>query len=721
MNPAGQATQFFEALLGGNGDLLTGCYVTVTSFVPGQPAPQTRWVPARVDSLSSTVAGLAGSNATGVYFGVSLTRGRSSQAGRLTVDAAHGVAFLWLDIDIAGVGHDERNPKPYAPSLDTALAIAHCLGLKPTVVTHTGHGIQAFYRLSEPWMFGAVDVTDDGAPVIDDTKMATERAAAARLAWEFVTSVRIRAKQLGGWHVDPTGDLARLMRVPGSFNRKVEDENLPVHILDCDPAARYDREDIEAVIAPRSLLDPYQASSEAKGSLAGVDLAGLWVQVKGSPDFIPSWLAAVLDSGWDDALDRIWSGADDKRYDNDDSEIDMALAAAILRLELGADKAAQAIMARRLRIGRKVEKVDPAERGDYYLDRTISRVATRIRAREAIAESAAAVIEAALTMDDDEPPDDDPDEQPPTTDVAPDEPTSNGNVVTLHPPTREDEPATPRPEPQPDPEADHADAPKAPRAGMDASTPGPPDAAERTVGKQLAAQMGLPAGVGIWAVGIRRLDKHDEMRVWLRRDPSSLVHGGHWRVNTVRGTRWHPKSDWDTNTKMAGILWHDLHLVVEPAPARAWREEGRTRLYALARRMEEGTPAEVARQSMVAMLRRGTGTSLFSTAVITRDPWLGPDGCWVALDSIRVAIKEAGFETPKARALIDTLDEMGCKVQTGMSVLGEGEHTATADELQWVLLADDLFTGQLAAHVQMRAADRDAQDARGGIKMIGPT
>lgn len=719
MNPAESAHQFFEALLGGHGDLLTGCYLTITSFVPGQPEPQTRWAPARVDSLTSTVAGLAGSNATGVYFGVSLTRGRSSPSGRLTVADTAGIAFLWLDIDIAGAGHDDKHPKPYAPNLETALAIAHCLGIKPTVVTHTGHGIQAFYRLAQPWMFGEVDVTDDGAPVIDDAKVEADRAAAAALAWEFVTSVRIRAKQLGGWHVDPTGDLARLMRAPGSFNRKVVDENLPVHILECDPDARYDREDFEAVIAPRALLDPYRSSQAATAELAGTDLPGLWAQVQSSPEFVPSWLAAVLESGFDDALVRIFTGDDDERYHNDDSEIDMALVAAVLRLELGADKAAQAVMARRCRCGRKVEKVNPAERTDY-LDRTVSKVAARIRAREALAESADAVIEAALVMDDetDAPAEDEAD--PPITGITSDESTYNENVISLHLPPA-DEPTLSRPELEPDPEVEYAQAPKAPRQGMDASTPGPPDAAERTVGKQLAAQMGLPAGVGIWAVGIRRMDKHDEIRMWLRRDPSSLVHGGHWRVNTVRGTRWHPKSEWDTNSKMAGIFWHDLHLVVEPAPARAWREEGRTRLYALARRMEEGTPAEVARQSVVAMLRRGTGTSLFSTAVITRDPWLGPDGCWVALDSVRAAIKQAGFETPKAMALIDTLDEMGCKVQSGMSVLGEGEHTPTTDELQWVLLADDLFVGQLAAHVRMRAADRDAQDARAGIKMIGPT
>jgi hypothetical protein len=706
VNSAEQAQRFFDALLGGNGELLSGQYLTISSFASDTSRPQTRWVPARVDSLASAAIEVAEGNVTGVYAGVGLTRGRASGAGRLTVDSTTGITFINADIDIAGPGHQD---KPYVPDLESAVSLAYSLGLPPTVIVDTGHGIQPDWRLDEPWIFGATDVDDDDVPIVDESKVEADRAAAAELTWEFVTSMRLRARERGDWHMDPTGDLARLIRIPGSHNRKIAGENLPVSIIERTGAC-YTREQLEAVIAPRVLLEPYKTQTKGEMALAGVDLAGLWAGVQTSRGFTPTWLASVLEDGWDDALCRIWSGTEDKRYHNDDSEIDMALVAAVLRLELGAAKAAQAVMARRCRIDRKVEKVNPAERVDY-LDRTITKVAARIAARAGIAESSQAVIDAALAPE-------------PATQVGMNEPTSNGNAVALE---GEPEPApatvTPlrrtQPDPEPDPEVEHAAAPRSPRQGIDPSTPAPPTPTEQNTGKLLAGQLGLPQGVAIWAVGERRLEKTDEFRMWLLRDSTSQIRGGTWRPNTVRATRWRPKSEWEVNTKVRGILMRDLHLQIEPVPARAWSDEGLPRLYDMARPMDEGTPAEMTRQSIVGLLRRAAGTARFSTAVTTRDPWLCDDKVWVALDSIRIAISQAGFAVQSAVKLMDTLDEMGCKVQTGMNV--EEELRTVRDELPWVLLAEDMFSDELAAHVRLRAADRDAQEARAGLRQIGPS
>lgn len=693
MNPAEQAQLFFDALLGGNGELLSGQYLTISSFASTTSKPQTRWVPARVDSLTSAAIEVAEGDVTGAYAGVGLTRGRAPKAGRLTVDSTTGITFINADIDIAGPGHQD---KPYVPDLESAMSLAHSLGLAPTVIVHTGHGIQPNWRLDEPWMFGATDVDDDGVPIIDESKVAADRTAAETLTWEFVTSMRLRARERGDWHMDPTGDLARLVRIPGSYNRKIAGENLPVRIIE-HSGARYTREQLEAVIAPRVLLEPYLTQTKGEMALAGVDLAGLWAGVQTSRGFTPGWLASVLEDDWDDTLCRIWSGAEDKRYHNDDSEIDMALVAAVLRLELGAAKAAQAVMARRCRIDRKVEKVNPAERVDY-LDRTITKVAARIAAREGIAESSQAVIDAALAPDPE-----------PATQVAADVPPP----ATVTPLRR------PEPDPEPPPEVVHAAAARSPRLGIDPSTPAAPTPTEQNTGKLLAGQLGLPQGVAIWAVGERRLEKTDEFRMWLLRDSTSQIRGGDWRPNTVRATRWRSKSEWEVNTKVRGILLRDLHLQIEPVPARAWSDEGLPRLYDMARRMEEGTPAEMARQSIVGMLRRAAGTARFSTAVTTRDPWLCDDKVWVALDSVRTAIGQAGFAVQSAVKLMDTLDEMGCKVQTGMNVIEELR--TVRDELPWVLLAEDMFGDELAAHVRLRAADRDAQEARAGLRQIGPS
>lgn len=727
MNPAESAHEFFSALLGGNGELLSKCWITLTSITgPGVP-PQTRWINAEVDRLASAAVNADQGGFSGVYIGVGLTRGPSPDVGRLTVEDVSGIAFLWVDIDFAGAGHDEKNPKPYVPNQETAIAVSRCLGLTPTVVTHTGHGIQAFYRLAEPWIFGAVDVDDDGAPIIDPERVTVDRARAKTLVWEFVTSIRIRARQLGSWYVDPVGDLARLMRVPGTHNRKVPGEELPVTVIE-NNATRFDLEQIEAVIAPRTLLDPYRVTGSEKAILAGVDLAGLWAEVKGAKGYLPMWLASLLESGWDEVLCRIWSGQEDARYHNNDSDIDMALVATILRLDLGVDKAAQAVMARRLVIGRKVEKVDPATRTDYLLDYTIPKVVARINAQKAAGETDDSLIDEVIAANSTAPtqtPEPLEVTPEPTTEVGPSEPTYNENTVSLHSePENVSEPAIPlrRPEPiaAPEPEVEHAAAPRSPRIGMDPSIPGPPSDVEREIAKQLMGLMGLPPGVKIWAVGERHLEKNDEIRMWLVRGPESIVHGGRWRVGTVGSTRWHAKSDWEMHSKIAGIIWRDLHLEIEPIPQRAWRDDGRKKLYELTQQMEEGTPAEVVRLALLSMLRRAQGSFLFSTAVVTRDPWISEDQrCWIALDSVRQAISQSGFPVPAARALIDTLDRMGAKVQSDMAIVED--HRTVTDELTWVMLTDELFFGEIAEHVRLRATDRDAQDARSGIRLIGPS
>lgn len=709
MSHAEQARTFAEALFGDHGELLAGCHLTVTSL----PGPQTRWTPAKVDSLCSAVLRAAQGTVTGVYVGVGLTRGATADAKRLDVKDTAGIAFLWADIDFAGTARESK--KPYCPNAETAVAIAHSLGLAPTVVTNTGHGIHAFWRLSEPFIFGAIDSDEDGVPVIDPERVDADRARAVKLAKAWVTTLQIRARQKGGWAIDSVGDLARIMRVPGTHNRMLSGEELPVQIIECDPTRRYELESFEASLAPEALLNAYEGEGgEAGGELAGVDLAGLWVEVRGAKDFLPAWLPEVLDSGFADVIDKIFSGRADAEYDNDDSAIDMALARAVLREELGVECAAQAVMSRRLRVNRRVEKVDPGKkRGVDYLSTMINKIAAGMRAGDtAVAAHHDQIRNAVAAMT---PPDPEPD------------PESPGADLTLVPEdTDKPEPLRlTRVEPEPDPTEVHADAPHAPRQGIDSPMPAPPDASEMSLGAQLAVQLGLPQGVSVWAVGMRRLEKHDEVRLWLLRDASSVVAGGRWRPNTVGSTRWRAKSEWGERGKVAELIWNDLHLSVEMPPGRAWRTEGRPRLYQVARRMEEGTPAEVTRRAIVGLLRRTEGTVLFSTALTSRDPWVTGDTAaeievWLPLDSVRAAITQAGFPPQSAVKLMDTLDEMGCKIpSTTMAVVED--HRTVCDELTWVRLAADILTPDLTEHVFLRKTDRDAQDKRSELRMLGPT
>lgn len=709
MTPAETARTFAEALLGGHGELLSGCWITVTSIRRSDPGPRTTWVPATADALVGAASAAAGgTDITGVYVGVGLTRAKPSRAKRLDVAATAGLAYLWADIDVAGGGHCD---KAYPPTRDAAVGVANSLGLRPTTVTDTGHGIQAFWRLNEPWIFGAVDADDDGVPIIDPDRIDADRAAAKTLAWEFVTSLRIKASQMGGWYVDPVGDLARLMRVAGTCNRKVVGEELPVTVRSVDPGISYAREDIEVALAPRTLLDAYRYDQvAATASLVGVDLTGLWAEVAAAPAHTPRWLSTVLESGWDPVLEAIFTGLEDKRYGNDDSRIDMALVAAALRMQMTNAQAVQIVMSRRMRIGRRIEKVDPSERVSY-LENTVGKVVARIDALGVVAASYEAGLEAIMAGPDPVVPA--PVAAPVLADVAPesDEPPPEGEPVSLRASAPVDIVAART-------EREHKAG--KPRLGLDATTPDRPDETQKAQGSQLAELIGLPLGVYVWGAGIRRQENHDEVRLWLIRDArSSDVHGGRWGIGEVASTRWHPKSTWDNRAMVASLVFHDMHLRVEPVPQRRWGGEGVDRLYELAQEMWTSTPQDTARQGIVTLLRRSSGTSAFSMAVATRDPWLSPeDEVWVPLDSVRHSITQMGFTPQKAELLYDTLDSMRCKVERLEVVEG---YRTVRDELQWVRVDESLMDEKLAADITAAAVQRDAEDRRSDLRVIGPS
>ena len=808
MSSAEQARAFAGALLGDHGEMLNDLRLTLTTFASGEPGARTHWMPAQADVIASAITrAAAASNITGVYVGVGLTRGLRAidpatglKYKRLAKADVDGLAWLWVDLDVAGAAHGHK--MPLLPDKATAIALVNSLGVPPTVLVDTGHGIQAHWRLREPFIYGCVDYDDDGVPIIDESKVAADRKAGEELAWAWVKSFLIRAKLMGeahipgGWHVDPTTDPSRLVRCPGSYNRKVEGDHRLVVALECDGTRRYDIDDLRAVLMPEKLLEPYRYDSDIlTGVLAGVDLAGLWAAAKTFPGHEPPWLTNLFEMDVAPELEALWRGERDADYRSDDSSIDMALIRSLLKWRLTPADAAQAVMCRRLRRcepGKKIDKVDPSQR-QGYLAMTIGKVAASIKDEEdreakrgeiademaeqtVVPKPAPSVLQAApdLGVDDDDPGPDEPpseeDEPPvadpqlpllecadpysasvgqdpalveqPPTDVGGGEPTSNENAVTLEVGAAElaetavgvnsdtdnerpREPDAPSlralPAPQPDPHDAHPDALRAPRQGIDDSIPAMYDESEKADHLTLAAQLGLPSEVVIRAVGERRLAGEDEIRVWFYRRETPAVPGGRWRPNTVAATRWHPKSDWDGPQVVAGFLRHDLHLFTQVA--RRWAHSdnphGLRLLYKLARWMPAGTPEDIVTLALLALLRKTTGTGLFSTARTTRDPWVeSTEAVWVPWVNIQDAMRQLGHKAMAATALNDTLAELRAKVVSPMRV-PEGA-AVVHDAEQWVRIPVELIDAELWAEVGMRAVDRDAQDKRNDMRAIRP-
>lgn len=171
-------------------------------------------------------------NERDVYAAVSAARrpGRSNQ--RISSADSAGIFGLWADLDIAAMDIHRKWNLP--PDQDAALELLERAGLEPTLVVHSGHGLQAWWLFKEFWNF----------------QDETDRTEAGQLAERWNNTLRVRAAERG-WTVDSTYDLARVMRVPGTTNRKGE----PVTVtLITSGGPRYSPEDVMERVVDDSVL-----------------------------------------------------------------------------------------------------------------------------------------------------------------------------------------------------------------------------------------------------------------------------------------------------------------------------------------------------------------------------------------------------------------------------------------------------------------------------------
>jgi putative DNA primase/helicase len=186
---------------------------------------KSRWFEAaNTAAITKAANEMAGS--MDVYFGVSLQDKKtaiSRNAGtRGFADTALAAPGLWLDLDIQGAAHkSDKLP----PNLDQALRLIEDFPLKPSILVHSGHGLQAWWLFKELWVF---DTTE-------------EQKEAQDLVYRFQATMKAHAEKKG-WEIDSTFDLSRVLRLPGTFNRKLTPE--PVKVIQ-ENANRYNPFDFE--------------------------------------------------------------------------------------------------------------------------------------------------------------------------------------------------------------------------------------------------------------------------------------------------------------------------------------------------------------------------------------------------------------------------------------------------------------------------------------------
>lgn len=219
-----QAREFLDAAFG---NVPPGYYALVWTLRDRR----SRWYPTdQLERLVDEVVEPFGDR--DVYVGVSLATEDRGPSKRYEAAETAGIVGLWLDVDVASEEHRREN---LPPTVDDALSLLAAIGPEPTVVVHSGHGLQAWWLLDEPWIY----------------ENDAERTEAAALATRWNLTARIRAAERG-WHVDATQDLARVLRLPGTTNHK----GAPVDVatLDFDASRRYGRDDLEGYLADDSAI-----------------------------------------------------------------------------------------------------------------------------------------------------------------------------------------------------------------------------------------------------------------------------------------------------------------------------------------------------------------------------------------------------------------------------------------------------------------------------------
>ncbi len=180
-----------------------------------------------------------------VYFGIS-TQDQPAATARKAgtrgyADTALACPGVWLDVDVRGDAHKSSK---LPGTLQEALQLVAEFPLQPSILVHSGHGVQAWWLYKELWVFDSPE----------------EREEAQDLVYRFQATMQVKAEK-HGWEVDSTFDLARVLRLPGTFNRKLAPR--PVKVIKKNDT-RYNPADFEDY-----LIDVNYLPSSKGGS--GVD------------------------------------------------------------------------------------------------------------------------------------------------------------------------------------------------------------------------------------------------------------------------------------------------------------------------------------------------------------------------------------------------------------------------------------------------------------------
>ena len=300
----------------------------------------------RFDQISSNLAKFPERD---IYTGVGLAHADAKIRAdrRAGAEEVAGIPGLWADIDVQHPAHRKQN---LPPTMEEAQGILDQLEQAPTILINSGHGLQAWWLFDEPWLF----------------QSDKERRQAHTLAvWWHERIAKLCATH--GWALDPTHDLSRLMRVPGTRNNKAEP--VPVTTVHSD-GPRYNHKQLLKLV-PRGFRKAAAAATSKNGSAPRNGPLTL------SADAEPSAtkLAAMLLN--DLKFKRSWEGSRKDLPDQSASAYDMSLASIAVTAEWTDQEVVNLLIA-----WRRAHGHDLKLRQDYYR-RTIERAREPVQQAQA--------------------------------------------------------------------------------------------------------------------------------------------------------------------------------------------------------------------------------------------------------------------------------------------------------------------------------------------------
>ncbi len=168
---------------------------------------------------AASIAAACGSRQN-CYMGVGLAPTTHSRSNaRCKADDVMAIGGLWADIDLA-----ETGGKRHRPTAPRAREVIASLERQPTMVVGSGHGLHLWWLFRELWTF------DDPA----------ERALCVRRSFDWSQYLKARFAPDG---IDSVGDLARVMRIPGTMNYKPPEA--AVTLVSMNEGLRYNPNDFD--------------------------------------------------------------------------------------------------------------------------------------------------------------------------------------------------------------------------------------------------------------------------------------------------------------------------------------------------------------------------------------------------------------------------------------------------------------------------------------------